>query len=558
MGDISAIVTDIDAFKHYLQEHLPEHHMVLFKKEYDCYESAIQKFCALHNLDVSEIEHHYKSRYDGKMGMVGYQQPQKLLDGIGVLARLYRGLNLRDIEQYESASKYFLVHESCEAGFFPLIRIDGVDQMVPCLRVAPDTPIEVIEKGGEFNMKRFSKQIYVCIKSSQSQSPLNQLDGEPYSYESPFGIDIPPTDIAFGEKFGIAYCGRDGQIYLSSEKMSFSVKFAQKGEYYLLAQCAKAKTWCYVDVISERRKLLNVLQRSYCGKVSSGYPMTYSITGKVNVFNDLSGVLNRFNLNDSKGVQLEGKIGDLRSVHKLFANGNFDFDKLFGMRFGTETDRRSAPCVHTEIMSKDFTHKYSYHSFCQGFTSVSDIMRGVVNDDKNVVNDIDIADCFPVTVAKDIKRIFESDDIGANLNEYIAIRFGTSSQFTTEGIKNKVILKNEYELTDHECVQMYLKILNLDLFYTKTDLFDRYTNTHYNILFVGSQPLLCAFGTLIFLNVKRFAAFDRSMIKRTFMKDHEGREIPVGYIHDKNYLKILRNNFHITWHRPAKFREFLG
>jgi len=202
---------------------------------------------------------------------------------------------------------------------------------------------------------------------------------------------------------------------------------------------------------------------------------------------------------------------------------------------------------------------YSHHAFVQGFTSVSDLIRGVVQDDKDIITEVELHEFFPASVMQEIKTTFQSDDFSSNFSEYLNIKFGVSSQFATSGIKNKILMKNEFDLTDYECVQIFLKLMKVDLFFSKTDLVDRLTNTHYNIIFCNKQALLCAYGTLILINGKRFSAFDtRSMVKIGFVKGEEGREVCVGYISDRDYLKVLRNNFHITWHRPARFREAIG
>jgi len=550
-------VMDPDAFKAFVEEAGFSVRIKMYEREYDCYEGALEKFCVLHGMDTSEIHNYFVQRYAGEIGLVAYQQPPKPLDGIGMLSRLYKGLKMQDIDFYESTPDYFFVHESCNSGYYPLIKIDGIDQMVPCVRIAFDTPIRVLERGGEYNMKRFNKQIYLCSKCPVSQSALSVIgDGEPWDYKIPFGVVLPPTDIGFGEKFAVGYCGKDHEIYVSSEKLTLKLEFAIKGEMFLLGKDARTKEWCYIDSISDRRKILNVLSRSYCGRLSIGYPITYSITDKVNVFNDLAGVLNRINLNNSKGLVFGDRTGMLKGFRRMFAEANFNFDDLFGVRFGIESDRKNAPNPYVLLNSKDFSHQYSYHSFVQGYTSIADVVRGVHLDDLSIVSDVDLSEFIPGDVVKEIVQIFPDRPIMDSFPDYVKIQFGTSSQFQTDGIRNKLASGCAYDLTDHECVQIFLKMMKLDLYFTKTELVDRATNLHYNLLFIGNKAWVCARGTLIMINpVKCFPFNSATKTRIDRVLSHSGVKVDLGFVMDVNYIKLLRNNYHITWHRPARFRD---
>jgi len=304
-----------------------------------------------------------------------------------------------------------------------------------------------------------------------------------------------------------------------------------------------------------------VLSRSYCGKLSVGYPITYSITDKINVFNDLAGVLNRLDLNNSRGLVIEGAhSGVFKGFRKLFNSANFNFDELFGIKFGVETDRKNAPNPLSLIDSRDYLHHYSFHHFVHGYTSVGDLFRGYCLDDASIVSDVELTDYLPDGVSQEIIKLFPGHSIIEKIADYLKIRFGVSSQFDNESIKVKIGSGRFQDLTDYECVQLLLKLIGSDLFFTKTELVDRVTNLRYNCLFVGKGAWLCAASTLVMVDLKRCFPFDSSSQTRIdllFSRKDRDKRCRVGLISDMNYVKALRNNYHITWYRPAKFRDLV-
>jgi len=273
-------------------------------------------------------------------------------------------------------------------------------------------------------------------------------------------------------------------------------------------------------------------------------------------FNDLAGILNRIDLNNSKGLVFGDRTGMLKGFRKMFAEANFNFDDLFGIRFGIESDRKNAPNPYVLLNSKDFSHQYSYHSFVQGYTSVTDLVRGVYLDDSSIVSDVSLSEFIPNDIVKEILQIFPDRPIMDSFPDYVKIHFGTSSQFQTDGIRNKISSGCAYDLTDHECVQIFLKLMKLDLYFTKTELVDRSTNLHYNLLFIGSKAWVCARGTLIMVNpIKCFPFNSATKTRVDSVISQSGLRVDLGFIMDVNYIKLLRNNYHITWHRPARFRD---
>lgn len=517
---------------------------------FECSKDALGSFCREHKLDVSELETFLSYRRIMKV------KPELgpnvvLLGSVSMLTRMYRGVNVTTLLNFEDCPKYFFVHSSGVGGFFPACVVGNVTHHVPCIDITDGCPIVVIERGGEKNMKAYSNKIFLCSRSWESTLALETecWKTEPFR-DFPVTIDFPVTDIMFGERFALGFAKSDGYFYFPTE--DFRVRCGSNGllvDWILIARCQITKLWTYVDAIGDDRIVFNSLMKSKNGCKSQGYFVSYSISACLSVQRDLAGFFNRIDLNMMKGLVLPDNFPNelVQKLKNIFFRSHFDFDKIFGLKYDGPLRSIESDPVYVQIEAKNSRQVFASVPSV-GVITVPDVVRGIVFDrsDSNLRNH----DILPSAMIADMRKRYPYEKLKTIWSKYLLDLLPA-----WQGLSQKAIFKLAHyspnQLTDSEAYEVFFFLVGAQASFVD-GVVSVIDSGQYQAVRDFDCLVVSILGSLIYVKFSPpYTYLDFVDLRKSIVVDYGPC---FYYVSRSNVQRILSLGFHLTFRRDADFR----
>jgi len=517
---------------------------------FECSKDALGSFCREHGMDAGEMESYLIYR---RVMKIKPEMPLDLvlLGSVSMLTRMYRGINLTTLLNFEDCPRYFFVHSTGVGGFFPACVVGSVVHHVPCIDITDGCPIVVIERGGEKNMKAYSDDLFLCSRSWESDLVLQpELWYEEKRCDFPVSIEFPVSDVMYGEKFALGFGGDDGFYYFPTER--FRIRCVCGGlsvKWILIARCQVTKQWTYVDAIGSKRFVFNSLMKAKFGACAKGYFVSYSISDSLSVQRDLAGFFNRIDLNMSKGLVFPAGFPEsmVEKLKLIFSSANFDFSKVFGVKYDAPLKSIDSETVYTKVLSKSAEQVFASVPSV-GVITVPDVVRGIVFDRAD--SELYTYDVLSSDIVEDIKKKYPYERIKSVWSKYL-IDLIPSWKGLSHSATVKLLKYSPGQLTDSEAYEVFFFLVGAQA---------KFVDGVIEVIETGNFQAIRDFNCLVLsiLGSLIYVKFSPPYVYLDFVDLRKSRIVDRGpcfySVSRSNIQRILSLGFHLTFRRNGDFR----
>jgi len=463
-------------------------------KTFEFVENALFQFCSENKIEYCELDSLMMNRRLMK-DRPTLVEGCLMVNSASILSKLYKGLAIDRLCQYEDAPRYFFVHSSGEGGFFPVCIVGGIQHYVPCVDITDGSPIIVVERGGVGNMKSFFSDLFLVTRSFASTSCLDPQMMLLDCFEFPVSIEFPATDFMCGVEFALGR--RTDSGYFSFPSVGFSVldRVKLSVDWMLISRCEETGAWNFVDSIGKDRSVFNACMRAYCGQRSKGYFVSYSISNVLSVQKDLPGFFNRINLNCGLGLELPDNFPkelELK-LRSIFCGSNFNFSKIFGSRYVSPLRSIGADVEIIKIESKSSVPCFVTPQL-SGVISIEDLIKGTIFDRNDMYgNSVDLV---PPEILLSIYSNYPDRSVCDAWPQMLSdLSYQTPNLPTS--LKQILNTHKLNRLSKSECIFLYFSLLGINCYIEKGRFC--FGRGKYQILSVSKFPLIVFEEDVIFV-----------------------------------------------------------